>query len=321
MPPGFTYGGPANPVAYMADEGHRLVLNNGALDKSPESNKIGMHFDTTGWKPGLYHLELTLRSVPSVDRKPDVRNVALKVRSPNDRLKVTVSKSRVLCPGTHANRMTRLSDGTVLHATHFSADDGKTWRQRDTGTIGNGCVELRNGQVLGMPWRDFPSIKGRKGWHQGQRYVSLDMGHTVRTDNVEFHVPKAKAAYGHGPHVGPLFDGSIIERADGSLVALMYGWFVGDDKICPHSSRRPYSRTYTCLSEDGGKTWRYLSTAGYDFIGSEGYNEGSMRELPNGDFLAVMRTGNMRDKLCQDNPIMLSHSSDGGKTWSEPWRT
>ncbi len=321
VPSGFAHGGPNNPIAYMADKDHKLVLDNGTLDRNPEKNKIGLRFDTTGWKPGLYFLQLTLRSGQSVDGQTDVRNVAFKVRSPGDRLNVTVSKSRLLCPGTHANRMTRLSDGTVLHTNYFSTDSGQTWQQRDKGTVGNGCVELRNGQVLGMPWSHYPPIKGRKGWHHGQRYVSLDLGRTVQTHGVEFHVPKAKGAHGHGAHVGPLFNGSIIERADGSLVALMCGWFVGDDTICPYSPRRPYSRTYTCLSEDGGKTWRYLSTVGYDFIGSEGYNEGSMKALPNGDLLAVMRTGSMKDKRCHDNPIMLSRSSDGGKTWAKPRRT
>jgi hypothetical protein len=76
-----------------------------------------------------------------------------------------------------------------------------------------------------------------------------------------------------------------------------------------------------CESSDGGQTWRYLTTIGYAQIGSEGYNEGSMRRLPNGDWLAVMRTGNAKDVACQDNPIMWSVSHDEGRTWSEPART
>jgi len=68
-------------------------------------------------------------------------------------------------------------------------------------------------------------------------------------------------------------------------------------------------------------TWKFLSNIGYDEIGSEGYNEGSVQQMPNGDLIAAMRTGNMRDQKCQDNPIMISRSSDGGKTWTEPWRS
>ena len=115
--------------------------------------------------------------------------------------------------------------------------------------------------------------------------------------------------------------GSIVERDDGSLVALMAGWFVGDDEICPYGNGRPYSRTYVCESFDDGNEWRYLTTIGYDHLGSEGYNEGTLRRLAGGDFIVVMRTGSMVSQITQDNPIMMSRSSDEGRTWTEPWRT
>jgi hypothetical protein len=114
---------------------------------------------------------------------------------------------------------------------------------------------------------------------------------------------------------------SMVQRQDGSLVALMAGWFKSDTAPCPYGRGRPYSRTYVGESADGGQTWRYLTTIGYDQIGSEGYNEGSMRRLPNGEWLAVMRTGNNRDFKCQDNPIMWSVSKDEGRTWTKPQRT
>jgi hypothetical protein len=114
---------------------------------------------------------------------------------------------------------------------------------------------------------------------------------------------------------------SIVECADGSLVALMAGWFKSDTALCPYGKGRPYSRSYVCRSTDGGQTWEYLTTIGYEQIGSEGYNEGSMRRLPNGQLLAVLRTGNANDVNCQDNPIMGSVSRDDGRTWSKPERT
>jgi hypothetical protein len=101
----------------------------------------------------------------------------------------------------------------------------------------------------------------------------------------------------------------------------MAGWFKSDTALCPYGRGRPYSRSYACESTDGGQTWRYLATLGYAQLGSEGYNEGSMRRLPNGDWLAVLRTGNARDFNCQDNPIMWTRSRDEGRTWSEPART
>jgi hypothetical protein len=114
---------------------------------------------------------------------------------------------------------------------------------------------------------------------------------------------------------------SIIERTDRSLVALMAGWFHGDDTPCPYGRGRPYSRSYTCESNDTGLTWRFLGPVAYDEIGSEGYNEGSMRRLPDGKWLAVLRTGSEKDLRCQDNPIMWTVSHDEGRTWTSPERT
>ncbi len=318
VPPGFTYNA-ATRTARLADEGRDLVADNGPSDSEPARGRLALRLATRGWRPGLYHLQITARG--DGVGEPDARHVAIKVRSPQDRLDVSVSPSWRMCDGTHAERMTRLSDGTLLHHDLLSVDGGKTWTRRKTGTTGVGAVELRSGRVLGMSYRTKP-IEGREGWYRGQRFESLDHGRTVRGPiDTDFHVPQAKPAHGHAFHPGPLYMRSIVERPDGSLLALMAGWFKGDDTPCPHSPKRPYSRTYVCESDDGGKTWRYVTTIGYDRIGSEGYNEGSMKALPDGRLMALMRTGSMRDPRCQDNPVMQSVSEDGGRTWSKPRRT
>ncbi len=318
VPPGFTFDAKKR-MGYLADAGADLVRDNGPNDKDPNRGALALRLDTTGWRPGLYHLEITPRF--SSVSPSDVRNLAMKVRSPDDRRDVSVSASWRMCDGTHAERMARTSDGTLLYCDRYSTDNGKTWQIRKTGTIGVGATQLRSGRVLGMAYKTRP-IEGRPGWYVGQRFESLDNGPTVRGPlQTEFHVPQAKPAHGHAFHPGPLYMRSIVERPDGSLVALMAGWFKGDDVPCPHSPRRPYSRTYVCTSSDGGATWRYVTTIGYAHIGSEGYNEGSLKALPNGHLMAVMRTGSMRDRNCQDNPVMQSVSTDGGKTWSPPKRT
>ncbi|MBN1344370.1 MAG: exo-alpha-sialidase [Phycisphaerae bacterium] len=318
VPPGFSYDATKR-MGYLADAGTDLVRDNGAIDANPAQGRLDVPLDTTGWKPGLYHVEITLRGTGG--GKADVRNLALTIRSPNDRFDVQVSPSWRMCAGTHAERMTRLTDGTLLHVDLFSTDDGRTWLKRPSGTIGAGAEPLRDGRVIGMAYRTLP-VEGREGWYRGQRYESLDHGRTVTGPlEAEFHVPEAKAAHGHAFHPGPLYMRSIVERKDGSLLALMAGWFKSDTTPCPHNPKRPYSRTYVCESSDGGKTWRYVSTIGYDHIGSEGYNEGAMVALPDGRLMAVLRTGSMRDPKCQDNPIMQSYSEDGGRTWSKPTRT
>ncbi|MBP7937391.1 MAG: exo-alpha-sialidase [Phycisphaerae bacterium] len=315
--PGFTYDAAAR-VNYLADPGRTLIAKSGPLDKASEPNRIEVHLDTKEWKPGVYFF---LAGIASGKKRLDQRGLAVKVCSPSDRLDVSVSESWELCPGTHAERVLRLASGTLLTSEYISTDSGQTWRHREGGTIGDGGTQLRDGRVIGMKSGIAP-IEGRDGWYMGQRFESTDDGRTIAGPlPAEFHVPRAKAAYGHAFHPGPIFMRSIVERSDGSLVALMAGWFKGDDEICPHGNKRPYSRTYVCESADRGRTWTYLATIGYDRIGSEGYNEGSMRMLPDGTLMAVMRTGSARDLKCQDNPVMSSFSRDGGRTWSKPQRT
>ncbi len=317
VPPGFAFDG-KDRFGYLADPGKQSLADNGPLDADPARGRIQVRLDTAGWRPGLYHLEV--RPVGSAAGRHDTRNLALKVRSPYDHLAVSVSSPWLMGPGTHAERLARFKDGTLVHGSGFSTDDGQTWRKRPTGTIGVGPIQLRSGQILSMGYRTRP-IEGRDGWYQGQRYASGDNGRTVTESKALFHVPQAKPAHGHAYHPGPLYMRSMVERPDGSLVALMAGWFKGDDEPCPHNVRRPYSRTYTCESTDGGKTWSYLTTIGYDYLGSEGYNEGVMAALPDGRLIAMLRTGSMKDPRCQDNPIMQTYSCDGGRTWSEPVRS
>jgi S-formylglutathione hydrolase FrmB len=317
VPPPFNYDQEKR-IGFLAEDGNPLLSDNGPLDSDPAERSMAIDLDTSGWQPGLYYLEVTLSGGVG---DPDLRHCCLSIQEPDAELVVDVSPSWVLCPGTHAERMARLSDGALVHASYFSTDDGMTWHKRETGTIGPGSEQLRDGRVLGMGYKTLP-IEGREGWYLGQRYESTDNGRTVAGPlDAEFYVPQAKAAHGHALHKGPLYMRSIVERPDGVLVALMAGWFKGDDKPCPYNPRRPYSRTYVCESLDGGRTWAFLANIGYDFIGSEGYNEGSMKALPDGRLMAVMRTGSMKDPKCQDNPIMVATSADGGATWTTPRRT
>jgi S-formylglutathione hydrolase FrmB len=317
VPPGFFYDLEEHTSSYR-EEGHALVRDGGALDLDPAPKQMRVRFDTSGWLPGPYFLQVSLVSPETGQR--DLRNLAFRVRSPGDAVDVEVSENWVLCPGTHSERMARLDSGVLLYTSFLSRDEGATWEKRETGTLGPGPLALSDGRIIGMAYRSKP-IEGRTGWYRDSGYVSNDQGLTVEAQDVDFHVPLAKAARGHALHLGPLYMRSMVERPDGSLVALMAGWFLGDDVPCPYSPKRPYSRTYTCESIDGGATWTYLATIGYGQIGSEGYNEGSMKQLPNGDLVVVMRTGSMADKRCHDNPIMFSRSRDGGKRWSTPQRT
>ncbi len=291
--------------------------DNDDLGRDRDDGCIALELNTTDWPSGVHHLRMDAlgRSGKSVD----YRTFAIKVRSPNDRLEVAVEDSWFFAEGTHFGRFVRLRDGTLLCEDKRSTDGGRTW-QGATGSFGAGAAELRDGRVLGLDYRCLPE-EDRQGWYEVTRSLSTDGGRSFQKTQARVHVPEAKAAMGHAFHPGPLFMRSIVQRDDGSLVGLFAGWFKSDTALCPYGRGRPYSRTYVCDSDDDGLSWQYLTTIGYDQIGSEGYNEGSMQRLPDGRLLAVMRTGNERDPGCQDNPIMWSESRDEGRSWSPPCRT
>ena len=309
--PGFRYDAAKKKACYGP------VADNAEPDRDPAPGRFALELATEGWPPGVHHL--LLEAVGHSGRPLDWRSFALKVAGPQDRLEVTVERSARLAEGTHFGKFVRTRDGTLLCRDSRSADGGLTWRA-GTGGFGAGGEQLRDGRVLGLDYRCYP-LKDKEGWYRVAKFVSTDGGRSFEKTQAQVCVPEARAAMGHGKHYGPLFMRSIVERRDGSLVALTAGWFKSDTTPCPYGRGRAYSRTYVCESADRGQTWRYLTTIGYDQIGSEGYNEGSMRPLPSGEWLAVMRTGNEKDFKCQDNPIMWSVSKNEGRTWTKPQRT
>jgi hypothetical protein len=312
---GFSYSAERK-KSYYGTNG-AVLRDNGPHDRNPAPGEMALNIETNDWPVGVYHLQLDAIGV--ADRSMGHRNLAVKIRGPQDRLKVTVEDSYAFDSGTHFGKFVQLRDGTLLCGNRFSTDGGRTW-QADTGGFGAGGAQLADGRVLGLEYRCLPD-KEDQGWYRVERSVSQDSGRSFEKTQARVFVPEAKAAMGHGPHVGPLFMRSIVPRQDGSLVALMAGWFRGDDTPCPYGRGRPYSRAYTCESTDDGLTWRFLSNIAYEEIGSEGYNEGSLRRLPSGELLAVLRTGNEKDFHCQDNPIMWTVSQDDGQTWTRPERT
>jgi hypothetical protein len=314
--PGFFYD-VAQKKSFHGSNSDSLVRDNGECDLDPARNRVAVELAAEQWPCGVHHFLLEVVGLSGT--VIDDRSFAVKVPDPRDSLDVHVGDSYLFSEGTHFGRFIKLRDGTILCADRLSQDGGRSWRS-GTGGFGAGGHQLADGSVLGMAYKCGPE-DADTGWYPLDRYLSTNGGQSFEKGRARVFVPQAKPAMGHGPYDGPIFMRSIVERNDGSLAALMAGWFESDTELCPYGRGRPYSRTYICESDDRGLTWRYVGTIGYAHLGSEGYNEGSMRRLPNGELLAVMRTGNERDFKCQDNPIMWSVSRDQGRTWTEPERT
>jgi len=274
---------------------------------------------TKGWKPGVYHL--TLLAGPAVGSAlPEIaeyRDFAVTVRG-QSRVEVTIESRALLGPGTHFATFTKLSDGTVLAHGKLSHDGGRTWQPHSSIPMGH---QLQSGEILGLAMRTEPA-PDRPGYFTTTRYVSSDGGETVRKEQALVHVPEATRGIGHAPAAGPLFWRSIVEQPDGTLLAAVYGWFRGDDVPVPGQPGSTRYRTFVVTSADRGKTWSYLATVAYDpEIGTEGYCEPAIRRLPDGDLLALLRTGGDNRPFWQDNPLCQTRSTDGGRTWAAPHRT
>jgi len=101
-----------------------------------------------------------------------------------------------------------------------------------------------------------------------------------------------------------VFARSILEMSDGSLLASMYGRFVGDNRY----------RSILVRSTDGGANWQYFSTMAYDpNTDGEGLCEPCVARLASGDLFCIMR-------VSSGKPMYTVRSADGGSTWTEPVR-
>lgn len=213
-------------------------------------------------------------------------------------------------------------------AIYISFDGGQSWEHRYTLTEagrgrkvvkGNGDIQAL-GHVYPDPpgqWRTFSGNYMRYG--EGGRLITIE-SQGMRLEglprDIEPYTPD-KVFPGTANPGQQLFNGDGFEF-EGRLLTTMYGRFAGD----------PLYTCFVVVSEDDGRTWRYLSTiaSAEDVPGSvkEGPCEPSMIPLETGELMCVMRVGGGS----QWN-LARAYSGDGGRTWSkvdrlpafsvEPW--
>lgn len=287
--------------------------------------------NTSGWPSGIHNFTLDIGEDEEISsgKTVEYRDFAIKVRSPQDELQITVEPDRYFGQGTHFNTFFVLSNNRIICGDRYSDDKGYTWMEYGDSSLQWGSAHARaaimahefsDGHAIGLAYRTLPR-EGEKGVFIGKLYETKDGGKSIHGPYESvFYVPRAVGSQGHAFHPGPLFMRSIVEARDSSLLALMCGWFDTDTKESPVKGQN-YRRSFICRSTDRGLSWDYYSTIAYEpNWGSEGWNEGSLRCLPDGNLIAALRSGS-DSSAWKDNPLCLFFSEDDGLTWSPPHRS
>ena len=185
----------------------------------------------------------------------------------------------------------------------WTEDAGRTWgdpvsfRGKEAG--GHSWIRRRDGTCLWLSYFTRTIDEKTVGCHVGRS----EDGRAYRWSFGKVAFPQAVNRWQNGNAL-MVFARSILEMPDGSLLASMYGRFVGDQRY----------RSVLVRSTDGGTGWKYFATMGYDpAIDGEGLCEPCVVRLAGGDLFCVMRRGSGK-------PMYTVRSRDGGKTWTQPAR-
>lgn len=183
----------------------------------------------------------------------------------------------------------------------WTQDGGRTWgepvsfRGKEAG--GHSWIQRNDGTCLWLSYftrrTDEKTATCNVGHSKDGRTYSWSMG--------KLTFPQAVNNWKDG-NAQMVFARSILQMPDGSLLASMYGRFVGDKRY----------RSILVRSTDGGTNWQHFSTMAYDpNVVGEGLCEPCVVRLADGDLFCIMRSSSGK-------PTYTVRSSDGGKTWSTP---
>jgi hypothetical protein len=195
-----------------------------------------------------------------------------------------------------------LPEDQLCQTTVRTEDAGATWatpmvlRGKESG--GHSSIQLKDGRHLWLSYFTRPVEARTLSCWVGR---SSD-GRSFAWSAGRVSFPQAVRPWEQG-NAFMMFARSIVELADDSLVATLYGYFEGDGS------------KYRCVlvrSTDGGANWEYLSTIAHDpQAPAEGYCEPVLCRTTDGDLLCVMRVGS-------GLPMWSCRSGDDGRTWSQP---
>jgi hypothetical protein len=246
---------------------------------------------------------------------------------------VLVSEPRTVhsAPAGTGTCLMRLGNGTLVNRYHepttgayalLSTDGGKIWARAAWPGDSDCLAVLGDGSVLAMGYMKDVRKTG-PGAFLYPRWISRDHWKSWEGPlDTPISIPKGAPGLADDlktSFAGPLFWKSLLELQDGRLVATMYGYFEGDQvPISGFKRVEGFNKTRTLLveSRDRGASWSLVATIAYDpQIGQEGFCEPALAQLPGGELVCIMRTGYTHD------PMYVSHSRDGGRTWTKPVST
>lgn len=211
-----------------------------------------------------------------------------------------------------------------IHYTTRSFDGRKTWQEwtpgpeHGRGPITEGAsVQLRDGRSL--LFDVHAEHTGNKRF-EANYWVSRDGFKTLEGPlRYGFSLPQAALDNfdDRGEPISRMYvRRSILELANGDLLASAYGHFEGDKIRAEYATKMNKMRSFLLRSGDGGKSWSYVSTIASDPVEQEGFGEPVLVQVtkgPNaGRIICQMRTG-------RENPVYQCESDDQGKTWTRAY--
>lgn len=201
----------------------------------------------------------------------------------------------------------RFDDGTIwmTHSigTHtvtergarlWSLDNGATWTEPGIASISPmNSHQLDDGRVVALTAWDRTFSRT----HDVVIHTWAGPRSEKTTRTVQVELPWSAQLFLHR---------TMIEAGDGSLIQTAYTRMEDQHRF----------RAFTLRSTDGGQSWAYHSTLGFDPASAfdTGLSEPAMVRLTDDTLLALMRTGGPTDV----GPLMQVKSTDDGLTWSDP---
>ena len=246
-------------------------------------------------------------------------------------MRLVISEPMIIMPDDSGVDLFQAASGALLLRGLRSDDSGRTWQPNAGANEGRGPayrtkINLSDGSILGLARMrrlradhfamdaclSFDDWKGLSETFEAAVHIPGLAGGGF-DDQGEYH--------GSGLEVT---DG--LELPDGALAIVAYGYLDRDrsDGVMTDYTRYPEEwqfhkyRTVMLKSQDRGRTWEAASTVACDpHLGWEGFCEGTVVLLDNGDLLCVMRNG---EHGAPGEEMFQARSRDLGRTWEPPER-